>query len=130
MASRALNTHARVTGDALQSKVYVALPLEIIDMCFAQNPHLFTEDEQFLVATYEARRHWENRNRLAKEKAASERGSGTGSQNATLKGTNEGSREQGKGKGKEELQRNEGQAAKTEKGKLWRGLSEAFQGVP
>jgi len=52
------------------------------------------------VATYEAGRHWENRNLLAKEKATSERGSGTGSQNTTPKGTNKGSREQGKGKGK------------------------------
>jgi len=128
-AFRALNIHARVTGEALQSKVNVALPLEIIDMCFAQNPRLFTEDEPFLVATYEAGRHWENRNLLAKEKAASEWGSRTGSQNATSKGANKGSREQGKGKGKEELQRNEDQAAKTENGKLWKGLREAFQGV-
>jgi len=99
-------------------------------MYFVQNLRLFTEDEPFVVATYEAVRHWENRNLLAKEKAASERGSRTGSQNATSKGTNKGSREQEKGKGKEELQRNEGQAAKTEKGKLWRELREALQGVP
>jgi len=129
-AFRALNIHAQVTGEALQSKVNVALLLEIIDMRFAQNPRLFTEDEPFLVATYEAGRHWENRNLLAKEKAASEPGSGTGSQTATPKGANKGSQEQGKGKGKEELQWNKGQAAKTEKGKLWRGLREAFQGVP
>ena len=101
MAFRALNIHARVMGEALQSKVNVALPLEIIDMRFAQNPRLFTEDEPFLVATYEAGRHWEIRNLLAKEKAASERGSGAGSQNATPKGANKGSREQRKGKGKE-----------------------------
>jgi len=127
MAFRALNIHAQVTGEVLQSKVNVALPLEIIDMRFAQNPRLFTEDEPFLVATYEAGRHWENRNLLAKEKAASERGSGTGNQNSTQKGTNKGPREQGKRK---ELQRNEGPAAKTEKTKLWQGLREALQGVP
>ena len=96
-------------------------------MRFAQNPRLFTEDEPFLVATYEAGRHWENRDLLAKEKAAGERGSGTGNQNATQKGTNKGSREQGK---RNDLQRNESQAAKTEKAKLWKGLREAFQGVP
>jgi len=129
MAFGALNIHARVTGEALQSKVNVALPLEIIDMRFAQNPRLFTEDEPFLVATYEAGRYRENRNLLAKVKAATERGSRTGSQNATSKGANKGSLEQGKGKGKKELQRNEGQAAKTEKGKLWKGLREVFQGV-
>ena len=56
-AFRALNIHARVTGEALQNKVNLALPLEIIDMRFAQNPRLFTEDEPFLVATYEAGRH-------------------------------------------------------------------------
>jgi len=91
MAFRTLNIHARVTGDALQSKVNVALPIEIIDMRFAQNPHLFREDEPFLVATYEAGRYWENRNILTKEKAVNKRGSGTGSQNATPKGTNKGS---------------------------------------
>ena len=99
-------------------------------MRFAQNPRLFTEDEPLLVATYEAGSHWENRNLLAKEKAASERGSGTGNQNASSKGASKGSREQGKGKGKEELQRSEGQPAKTKKGKLWKGLREVFQGVP
>jgi len=107
--------------------VNIALPLEIIDMRFAQNPHLFTEDEPFLVATYEARRHWENRNLLAKEKAASERGSGTGNQNSTPKNANKGPREQGRRK---ELQRNEGPAAKTEKTKLWQGLREELHGVP
>jgi hypothetical protein len=86
-AFRALNIHARVTGEALQNKVNLALPLEIIDMRFAQNPHLFTEDEPFLVATYEAGRHWENRNLLAKEKAAIERGSGTGTQSISTKGS-------------------------------------------
>ena len=126
-AFRALNIHARVTGEALQSKVNVALPLEIIDIRFAQNPRLFTEDEPFLVATYEAGRYRENRNLLAKVKAATERGSRTGSQNATSKGANKGSREQGK---RNELQRNESQVAKTEKAKLWKGLREAFQGVP
>jgi len=94
---RALNIHARVTGEALQNKVNLALPLEIIDMRFAQNPRLFMEDEPFLVATYEAGRHWENRNLLAKEKAAIERGSGTGSHRVPGKGP----REEDKGKGKE-----------------------------
>ena len=70
-AFRALNIHARVTGEALQSKVNVALPLEIIDLCFAQNPCLFTEEEPFLVATYEAGRHWENRNLLVKKRRQS-----------------------------------------------------------
>jgi len=68
MAFWALNIHVRVTGEALQSKVNVAVLLEIIDMRFAQNPCLFTEDEPFLVATYKAGRHWENRNLLAKKR--------------------------------------------------------------
>jgi len=61
-AFEALHIHAQVTGEALQRKVNLALPLEIIDMRFAQNTHLFAEDAPFLVATYEAGRHWENRN--------------------------------------------------------------------
>jgi hypothetical protein len=129
-AFRALNIHARVTGEALQNKVNLALPLEIIDMRFAQNPHLFTEDEPFLVATYEAGRHWENRNLLVKEKAAIERGSGMGGQNSGTKGS-------GKGKvvAKEEHQQsvrtnNNGQLGKPGKAKIWKGLRDAFQGVP
>ena len=128
-AFRALNIHAWVTGEALQNKVNLALPLEIIDMRFAQNPRLFTEDEPFLVATYEAGRHWENRNLLAKEKAAIEWG--TGSQNVSMKPPNKGSKEQGKGK--EEHQQpgrvsNDNQ--KMGRAKLWRGLRDALQGIP
>ena len=86
-------------------------------MHFAQNPRLFMEDEPFLVAIYEAGRHWENRNLLAKEKATIEWGSGMGNQlNTGSKGTTKAPRE--KGKGKEEPQHNEGQIAKTERGKL------------
>jgi hypothetical protein len=49
-AFQALNTHTQLTGEALQNKVNLALPIEIIDMRFAQNTHLFTEDELFLVS--------------------------------------------------------------------------------
>ena len=114
-----------MTGEVLQSKVNLALPLEIIDIRFAQNPCVFTEDKLFLVATYKAGWHWENRNLLAKEKAAMEQGSGTGSHKVPGKGH----KEEDKGKGKEKDQQ-PGQTEKTEKGKIWKGLREAFQGVP
>jgi hypothetical protein len=109
--------------------VNLALPLEIIDMRFAQNPHLFTEDKPFLVATYEAGRHWENRNLLAKEKATIERGSGTNSQISSTKGSSKGKA------AKEEHQppgriNNESQTAKPGKTKLWKGLRDAIQGIP
>ena len=100
-------------------------------MRFAQNPGLFTEDEPFLVATYEVGRHWENRNLLAKEKAAIERGSGTGSQKLLEKGP----QEEHEGKGKDENRQpernsNDGQSVKPGKARLWKGLRDAFQGVP
>lgn len=131
-AFRALNIHARVTGEALQSKVNMALPLEIIDMRFAQNPRLFTEDEPFLVATYEAGRHWENRNLLAKEKTAVERGTGSGNHSSTGKASGKGHKESAKGKGdtSQPRQPSIGQAAKSALGKIWKGLRDAFNGVP
>jgi hypothetical protein len=131
-AFRALNIHARVNGEALQNKVNLALPLEIIDMRFAQNPHLFTEDEPFLVATYEAGRHWENRNLLMKEKAAIERGSGGQSSNTSSKGSGKGSKDQGTRRTKEDHpQSGQTGGGQTEKsGKIWKGLRDAFKGVP
>jgi len=128
-AFRALNIHARVTGEALQNKVNLALPLEIIDMRFAQNPRLFTEDEPFLVATDEAGRHWENRNLLAKEKAAIERG--TGSQNVSTKPPNKGSKEQGKGMEEDQQPgRVSNDNPKTGRAKRWRGWRDALQRIP
>jgi hypothetical protein len=133
-AFRALNIHARVNGEALQNKVNLALPLEIIDMRFAQNPHLFAEDEPFLVATYEAGRHWENRNLLVKEKAAIERGSGGQSSSTNPKGSGKGTKNQGTRRTKEDHpqsgQTGGGSTEKSGKGKIWKGLRDAFKGVP
>jgi len=42
MAFQTLNIHTRVMWAALQSKVNLALPLEIIDICYVQKPYLFT----------------------------------------------------------------------------------------
>jgi len=66
-----LNMHARITGEALHSKVNVALLIEIIERYFPQNPCLFMEDKPFLVATYQVVRHWEIRIFLQNKKLES-----------------------------------------------------------
>jgi hypothetical protein len=54
-----LNRLAGSTGEGLQDIVNRALPREIINVRFYQNPRALTNDQDFLTATYEAGRHVE-----------------------------------------------------------------------
>jgi hypothetical protein len=96
-------------------------------MHFVQNPRLFTEDEPFLVATYEAGRHCKNQNLIVNEKATIEKGLGA----QDLGGASKGS---GKGTKKEDYQPagqpvRAGQTEKSGKVKIWIGLREALKGI-
>jgi len=51
---RALNNFARATGQRLQEKIDLAMPDNILDMRFNQNPDNPVDDEQFLQAAYRA----------------------------------------------------------------------------
>jgi hypothetical protein len=86
------------------------------------------------MATYEAGRYWENRNLLVKEKATIERGLGGQSSNMSSKGSGKGSKDQGTRKMKEDHpqsgQTGVGSTEKSGKGKIWKGLRDAFKGVP
>jgi len=61
---RALNIHARYTGETLQEKINLAMPRTIIDMRFTHHMGGFLDDEHFLTATYEAGVHVEQRKAL------------------------------------------------------------------
>jgi hypothetical protein len=63
---RALNLLAKATGEPLQDMVNRAMPSEILHMRFAHNFGIFTEDEPFLDATYEAGRQVELEKSLLK----------------------------------------------------------------
>jgi hypothetical protein len=77
---RALNIHAGSTGEGLKDIIDQAMPNDIVDMRFAQNRGIITNDEDFLVATYEAGRHVERLRALRAAKSdATGRSGGPGS---------------------------------------------------
>jgi len=51
---RSLNNFARANGESLQEKVDLAMTDAILDMRFSQNEGEFTDDDDFLHATYRA----------------------------------------------------------------------------
>jgi hypothetical protein len=65
-----LNRLAGSNGEGLQDIINEALPNEIIDVWFYQNPHALTTDQDFLTATYEAGRHVETLKALKARKDA------------------------------------------------------------
>jgi len=67
---KTLNLQAGSTGEGLQDIINEALPNEIIDVQFYQNPRALRTDEDFLMATYEAGRHVEELQVLKAQKAA------------------------------------------------------------
>jgi len=67
---KTLNLQAGSTGEGLQDIINEALPNEIIDVRFYQNPRPLRTDEDFITATYEAGRHVEELQALKARKAA------------------------------------------------------------
>jgi hypothetical protein len=65
-----LNRLAGSNGEGLQDIINEALPNEIIDVRFYQNPRALTTDQDFLTATYEAGRHVETLKALKARKDA------------------------------------------------------------
>jgi len=64
MESHALNIYARCVRKSLQEKINLAMPQAMIDMCFAHHMGEVVDDEHFLMATYEANIHLEQRKAL------------------------------------------------------------------
>ena len=54
MEFRALNQYARATGEGLQEKINLAMTSEILRMRFAHYRGDFTDDNDFMEATYQA----------------------------------------------------------------------------
>jgi hypothetical protein len=65
---RALNLFAKSSGEPLQDMINRALPIEILHMRFSQYTGIFTEDEVFLQATYEAGKQVELEKRVIKSR--------------------------------------------------------------
>jgi len=65
---RALNNHARTTGESLQEKIDLAMPEGVIDMRFAHYLGKFADDEGFLQATYQAALQVERKKALKQAK--------------------------------------------------------------
>jgi hypothetical protein len=77
-AFKALNHQAGSNGEGLQDIINEAIPNEIIDVRFYQNPADLNTDEDFLVATYSAGRHVEKLAALKAAKVAKAAASGSG----------------------------------------------------
>ena len=60
----ALNVYAQATSDGLREKIDQAIPDSILDMRFAHFMEEFIDDEHFLMATYNAGLHMEQRKAL------------------------------------------------------------------
>jgi hypothetical protein len=69
-----LNRRAGSSGEDMQDIINNALPNNIIDVRFYQDPHLVRTDEDFLVATYEAGRQVEELQALEARKTAKNAG--------------------------------------------------------
>jgi len=74
---RTLNVYARATGVGLREKLDQSMTDNILDMHFAHYMEEFIDDENFLVATYNARLHVERRKALKAVREV-QPGSGTG----------------------------------------------------
>jgi len=72
---RTVNVYAQATGEGLRQKIDQAIPDSILDMHFAHYMEEFIDDEHFLMATYNAGLHMEQRKAL---KAACEAQPGNG----------------------------------------------------
>jgi len=72
---RTVNVYAQATGEGLRQKIDQAIPDSILDMHFAHYMEEFIDDEHFLMATYNAGLHMEQRKAL---KAAREAQPGNG----------------------------------------------------
>jgi hypothetical protein len=67
---RALNLLAKSSGEPLQDMINRALPIEILHMRFSHHAGIFTDDEIFLQATYEAGKQVELEKRVTKSREA------------------------------------------------------------
>jgi hypothetical protein len=90
-AFKTLNRVAGSNGEGLQSIVNQALPNEIIDVRFYQNPRALTTDQDFLTATYEAGRHVETLKALKARKDTKTTGAPTPKKDKDGQGSGKGS---------------------------------------
>jgi len=131
---RALNLLAKSSGEPLQDMINRALPLEILHMRFSRYTGIFTDDELFLDATYEAGKQVELEKSIVKSKEAP--GSAPGSD------SNRNSKEPGKMPKSQRKKENDDQpmpasestggvqASKRSVTKRWESIQIALQGVP
>jgi hypothetical protein len=134
---RALNLRAHATGEPLMALVDKAMPDSIIDMRFAQNPVIFSEDDPFLRATYEAGRHVERRDDRKKERERQGNGNGgSGGPSSSGSSKESGKGPKGQGKKKEdhrpkgESSRGGQSGARTGKEEgIWDNMKAALDGV-
>ena len=130
---RALNIYARCTGESLQEKINLAMPRVIIDMWFAHHMGDFVDDEHFLMATYEAGVHVEQRKALEELRG---RRKETGPKDAPSSGKSSGKDRKGQGEkeGPKQSERTDS-GGKTERSGFgqpghWKTKEEALAGVP
>jgi hypothetical protein len=136
-----LNRLAGSNGEGLQDIINEALPHEIINVRFYQNPRALTTDQDFLTATYEAGRHVETLKALTARKDAKAGGSAPKKDSKDGQGSGKGSGKaatsQGD-KGGPKQTGTSGSGGKSEKtwtsqytgDNRWGSKAEALKGVP
>jgi len=138
---KTINRHAGVNGTSLKEIINTALPADIISLRFSQNRGPLHNDDDFLLATEEAGRHYEELKRTLKmrsyfdgEKRVTYFGEEEKKEDKEKRRRKDKRTREGRDSGKREGKEKEKRGAKEEKGgkkgvQQWGSIREALAGI-